>query len=480
MSRGSVSTAGLALGLLWATGCSTKVSQAVPSYAEAPSSLDFGTVPVLNTKSMTVTFTNDGLAPGTLTNFRLSGGGGADGGVFALGSVDSSVNLIGSGGAFTLTVNFTPPEKADYQGSLLVDTDVSSSPITVPLKGSGSTVAVLTATPDPLAFGVVGEGTSPILQLTLGADPSSTADLIITGISLRPGSDPAFSFASSTNTDGGVRIPIGNSIPVSLMCNPTSQTSASPTGFVEIASTDPTKQPTFSVPMTANVVLAPIPVIADPGMVAVGDTVTLDGGASYDPAGRLPLTYDWRLESVPDISSHASLSAVDVPYPTLTADVAGSYQLSLGVTNSANVTSLNRAHAVLVAQPAQDLYVEMIWDNLLVDMDLHFLAPGGSLNDPATDCNGQNQNPTSGFAICGPDQLVGPGPEWAAVKSPSAGVYAIWGELYSTHGATDPTTNATVRVFEYGILKSSITKTFTTTMMPVEFATVTWPSGAVN
>jgi len=475
MRRVSVLTWGLTLCLLAAAGCSDKpLAQAQPSYSASPTALDFGQVPVLNTHSLDVTFTNLGIAGGNLSNFRLSD---PDGGIFTLPPVDPNVNVTGSGGTFVLPVSFTPQLKQDYEGTLLVDTDVMDTPlITISLKGSGSTVGTLVAMPSPLDFQVVGEGTVGLRQLTLTS--VGTADLIIKGVSLGAGTDPSYSIASSTKTDGGVLIPIGSSIFLSVTCTPTDKTPPSPIGTIQIASTDPAAQPTLSVPLTAQVVTAPIAVIADPGTVAVGDTVTLDGGASYDPAGKIPLIYDWRLESVPDITSQASLSATDVPYPTLTADIAGSYQLSLGVTNSAGVASLQRAHAVLIARPAEDLYIEMIWDNTRVDMDLHFIAPGGTYGNAATDCNGMNQNP--GFAVCGPDQLTGPGPETASVKSPVAGIYSIWADMYSPHGASDPTTNVTVRVFEYGILKSSISKVYTTENLPSQIATVSWPSGAVN
>ena len=73
MRRDSVLIGGLTLCLLAAAGCSDKpLAQAQPSYSASPTALDFGQVPVLNTHSLDVTFSNLGIAGGNLSNFRLS------------------------------------------------------------------------------------------------------------------------------------------------------------------------------------------------------------------------------------------------------------------------------------------------------------------------------------------------------------------------------------------------------------------------
>ncbi len=89
--------------------------------------------------------------------------------------------------------------------------------------------------------------------------------------------------------------------------------------------------------------------VAVPGpdqTVGVGQTVQLNGGASFDPSG-YPLTYSWTL-SVPS-GSAAKLSNASIVSPTFVADVVGVYTVTLTVNNgvmsgeaaSAKITAMN-------------------------------------------------------------------------------------------------------------------------------------------
>jgi hypothetical protein len=65
--------------------------------------------------------------------------------------------------------------------------------------------------------------------------------------------------------------------------------------------------------------------------VLAGSMVSLDGRASSDPNGS-SLTYMWSMASKP-AGSGAVLTAADTAQPTFIADIAGTYQLQLVVTN---------------------------------------------------------------------------------------------------------------------------------------------------
>jgi hypothetical protein len=81
---------------------------------------------------------------------------------------------------------------------------------------------------------------------------------------------------------------------------------------------------------------APTARIGNLAPVAVGQIVTLDGGASFDP-DRDPLTYKWVLISQPPGSNEALSSSTTIK-PTLTASTAGNYVASL-VVNDGTVNS---------------------------------------------------------------------------------------------------------------------------------------------
>jgi hypothetical protein len=257
-----------------------------------------------------------------------------------------------------------------------------------------------------------------------------------------------------------------------------------------IASSDPNHQPYYSVPLVAQTIQAPVALIADPGVVPVGATVTLDGGASNDPGGLYPLSYAWTLQYIP-AGSQAQLSSTTVAFPQITADQPGVYNFQLSVTNSAGVSSLTSAHATLTARPSEDIYVELVWaphgaptTQSLVDLDLHFLDStlDGGLNG-ANDCFWANPNPGGDAggpfeATCGPDQIVGPGPEWAGYANPPNGnTYTVAVDYYSDHNQP-PETDATVRIFIYGILEAELTQTLSTPGQVWWVADVNWPWNA--
>lgn len=81
--------------------------------------------------------------------------------------------------------------------------------------------------------------------------------------------------------------------------------------------------------------------VADAGpdqlIVAIGTTVQLNGGTSYDTDGD-SITYSWSLIQKPQ-SSNATLSNSAIPNPTFVADVHGDYVASLVVTDEHGAAS---------------------------------------------------------------------------------------------------------------------------------------------
>lgn len=97
-----------------------------------------------------------------------------------------------------------------------------------------------------------------------------------------------------------------------------------------------------SMPDTITVTTSNLPPIADSGsdqsVVQVGSIIQLDGSASYDEDGHVPLTYTWSILEKPG-TSNATLSDTNAPAPRFTADANGDYQLQLVVQDALLATS---------------------------------------------------------------------------------------------------------------------------------------------
>ncbi len=83
----------------------------------------------------------------------------------------------------------------------------------------------------------------------------------------------------------------------------------------------------------------PTAVAGDDQSIRAGDTVNLDGSASFDDnTASAALTYAWSFSSLPG-GSTATLSGADTATPSFVADVAGTYTLELVVTDEGSLAS---------------------------------------------------------------------------------------------------------------------------------------------
>ncbi|BBL76617.1 PKD domain-containing protein [Methylomagnum ishizawai] len=109
-----------------------------------------------------------------------------------------------------------------------------------------------------------------------------------------------------------------------------------------------------SAPALANIVAsaqADTPPVADAGFdqtAATGDTVYLDGSASYDPEGA-DLDYRWTFTQKPQ-GSQATLADADTDSPSFVADQAGTYQVQL-IVNDGTHDSAPATSRITVAAP---------------------------------------------------------------------------------------------------------------------------------
>jgi hypothetical protein len=487
---------GLALALPACTG--EKVSAVQPQLKLSATSLDFGTVPVLQHKDLALHLVNLGRAPLHVSHVIIAdlvdgGAGNGGAGTFDFGGADGGLapTEVAAGTTADIVVTFTPPAEQPYAATLVLETDDPAARLPqVALSGKGSTHATIAVSSvahpgqESIDFGRVGEGRVALAGLEVKS--TGTADLILEGLTLS--GDPAVSFNSSARTPATV--PMGTSLVLQLKYAPPEGAPDAVHATLTLRTTDPARQ-VITVPITGHINRAPVPVIAQTGPLAPGQTLTLDGSGSADPDHDDPIAFvdalgqpGWALVRAP-INSAAALSPGDTAHAQITFDLPGQYVVRLTVTDKTGLESLHPAEATLLAKPAQALAVELVWDNPDTDLDLHFF-PASSTLGSAKDCWANNRHPDLGVLgddtddpSLSRDALDHFGPEEMVYAAPVGDTYQIAVVFYSSHGSVTPQTKATVRVYEFGEVTSELSYTFTAQGQVWKAAQLTWPSGAV-
>lgn len=463
------------------------LGQVRPRLAPPASPVDFGTLPVLNEKVLEVELTNLGRAKLTISSVALA----TDDGIF---SIVSAPDAVESGETGLLKLAFTPRKEQDYSNSVSFETDdTDNAMITLELTGKGSTRAIVEIDPATLDFGRVGECATAVQQLTIRS--AGTADLLVNEIAFTEGTPAGFTFVGSTRTPATVktndpRTGLMGQIQLTVRLAVPPGASGDIAGGIRLKTTDPDKQEVI-VPLRATVNRAPLATVAELGNGAPGLTVDLDGSGSSDPDGDTPLTFKWTLRNRPAAST-TSIAMPDSPTTSMRLDpsVPGAYEVQLEVTDAQGVKSCEPARKTVVASPAQKLLIELFWENMGTDLDLHLLrTPTSRVGLAPDDVFYQNRKPdwgVMGDPMDDPelsrDALTGYGPEIFGWVNPIDGTYriAVAFEQDFGLGTMARQSRATVRVYQFGILKAQFTKTLLDRNEIWMVADVVWPSGEVT
>lgn len=455
--------------------------------------LDFGPVPVLNVKTLEIAIDDLGRAALVVTALRFEP---ADGPF----SIDerSFPLVVEAAGTVVVPVRFRPPAEESYQGRLVIEhDDPARPPVEIRLLGEGSTIGHIEVAPDALDFGRVGEDEQRVLGIRIRS--TGTAPLVVETLELTAGSAPEFSFAGSAQTPATLPAPgdgtPGGEVELRVRCSPTGDTRPDRLeGTVRIVSTDPDRREVL-VPLSATLNRAPVATIAElaGGNAAPGDTVSFDGTPSTDPDGDLPLAYAWRVYRKP-FGSAAAFADPTSPTPDLVLDQPGEYEIGLDVSDAAGLSCVHPqgdarvpcARRTVLAKPADDVFVELVWDHPTTDLDLHFLEGAASLYS-SKDC--YFDNPTPDFGEFGSllddprlvrDDLNGYGPERLVLTRPSPGTYAVKVIFFSDHGSPNPATRATVRVYVYGVLAAELSRDLDGDGLLWDALRLEWPTGTLT
>ena len=462
----------VACALLCACG-RTSLTRARPHAVVDARPIDFGTTPILFPVQRTVLVSDTGRVPLHLTGIAVSGAG-FEGPAPTL--------EIAAGAAVQLPLTFRPPAAGAFAGTLSFATDDSDQPpFAIALSGVAAQAGALTVAPASLAFGRVGEGQTAIRELTLSS--TGVADLFLGSFGLAPGTPASFGYVGSVQAPATLAAGSQAVLGVRFSPTPASQVAA---GALQIASSDPA-HPQLEVPVSGSINRAPIAVAQ--GSVAggapqtgvldapAGATVLLDASGSTDPDGDLPLTFLWSLAARP-VGSNAALGNATAAQTTLLLDGPGVYSVLLTAFDATGLPSFAPARLDIQATPLQDLVVELVWDQVPPDLDLHFLQAGAQLQS-AGDCFWANPAPAFG-PHHGGDKLVGYGPETVSWTTPTAGTYSIEVVYVSSHDASIPATTAQVRVYAQGVLAADLSHAFSKVGEVWTAGTVDWPSGQVG
>lgn len=237
-----------------------------------PSSLDFGTVTVGNTSTLTSQIQNLGTADLEVTAIGPTGGTSAE---FSV-SAPATPFTIAVGGSQAISVTYAPTDATTDTGAIAIDSNDPDEPtVELALSGTGTTPSVCDIVVNPLLldFGSVVEGTATTLSTSVsnGGSADCTVDsLVVSG-------DPEFALGAGAPATPFTLGPGGSSdVPVTY--SPPAPGTHS--GTLTIGSNDPA-EPSIAVDLAGEATAAPVPDIAlDPtsldfGTVTVGSTATL-------------------------------------------------------------------------------------------------------------------------------------------------------------------------------------------------------------
>jgi hypothetical protein len=382
--------------------------------------------------------------------------------------------LLEPGASLPVVLHYTAGPEPEAEASLMIRSSDAAAPLLeVPLWGQ-SLIPILEVSPMDVDFGILGRGESAERILHLRNLGEGILNVDPLGIPLLP-------FVVEENT--GWTIPPGAERRVSLSVSADSP--AAFTSSLQVESNDPAGWQ--EVGLHARVADRPIAVCsADPvEFVAVFEESVFDGTASYDPLGLSITRYEWSLLSQPQGSS-ATLDSPRVARSSFHADLVGSYVAQLVVYNEAGVSS-EPCEVEVEAGPGADLWVEMYWALPNDDMDLHVLAPGGSLTS-FQDCYYANCRTGLDWGVSGDisdnpyldiDDILGTGPENINISLPDAGVYTVYVHDYS--GTINNNSNdVTVKIYVGGSLTWTDTRAVTAENSYNAFATISIPDGTVS
>lgn len=396
----------------------------------APSELDFGALSVGDAKELSIEISNVGTAALTVDKITIDGDAqfvptSLDNEAFDEADLPLGFSIPGAGvDKRTLGVSFSPEEQRSYTANLLISSDAKDSPeVSIVLKGRGGEPDI-SVSPQLLDFGGVSLNSSASLELSIKNQGQAPLKVGLDDLSLRSEDDnsPFFWVGQDLLLDsqqqGTIEILY---TPKQYELDSNGQVIADEDVLL-IASNDPDDNP-VEIDLSGHVSdnLPPVTAVSitsvtklDGSLVddlcspAPVDTITFLGRA-HDPDGSIIQGSNliWVVEDKPN----GSTRDIQIPSneedrfePTFRADLSGDYTVCLkakdpeghvgsyDVSQACDCQSANTAADFscpcikFSAFPREDMRIELTWDMVGPDLDLHLVAPDGDYCSPTREC----------------------------------------------------------------------------------------------
>lgn len=422
------------------------INKIEPQMAVAPEALDFGVVVQGETVEQTLQIVNAGRVELTISEIVVVDD---DDGSFIVTPTSAVVGSeLDESNNLTIGVQFTPRSIADYTRTLVIRSDDGAgAEFSLPITATGRAVPVpdIELGSSTVDFGTVlpGDRTQGFLDLRNVGE----ATLRVESLSLA--GSGAFTIVSPPSAAGGFDTSPGGSNPMVFEYAPTGIDGDTTT--LTLVTNDP-DEPEVTVTLVGNGGADfeyPIADIECPTGVEPLTSLSLSGEASVDPMGG-GLAYAWSLTERPDASA-ATLQLTSEPVSSLNVDVAGDYEVQLRVTNDVGLTSAP-AICRFASVPANQVHVELYWDEADADLDLHLVQRGFTFFQTPGDCSWCNEAPDWGESgETADDPLLaldvdeaGYGPENIYIPSPANGDYDVMVHYYQDAGAGEVNATAVI------------------------------------